>query len=689
MKKFPKSFGLLIILSFLILSACVKTEFDDPTAQLPDSDTIENDSSEEPGDDETEVPVEEADITDIPVPLGFEFATQKKVIVTILDVDPSVTYDIYAFNSELTNDSEESYVNDEGIEETSIDFQSDNLNQFLFSGAPRQGILEQLVVVPSYYDKLYLRRKEGFLYTSAVLEIIGENAQYSHSSSTKKSRFNFADDDVLYAVNGSAELFQINPVSGEYTIVSDMPMGSFTAAIDEKNKALYSIGKNKPNPLMRYSLENDTWQTVGNVQIGGPRLDFNPEDGLLYFSKKNKLYSIDPSDGTIISTWKIDGLHNRNGGDIAFSEDGTLFLCSFSGLYKLELNINGSYSSERISAENLPFNPTSMTFDSDGNLWLANNSGSSDLIMMDTVTGGWEYVFGKTASNGTDFERSINDLTTFSLENSNSSPIDSDGDGVTDSEDSFPSDPTKAYEVYSPSKLGWGTLAFEDLYPFIGDYDFNDVALTYRIISIQNENNETVEIEFNIEVISNGASFVNGFGIELENLLPSEVASVEGNELTEGFISTTGNGLEAGQENAVLIFYDNNFLQVGKAMTVTLKLSEPKSTVELGPAPYNPFVIVNANREVEVHLPNKGFTSLGNADFEVVNTDADADRDFISDSGLPWGINIIHPFKVPTEKTPINEAYNFFNQWVASDGMSFADWYKDNPGYREASKIQE
>ena len=33
----------------------------------------------------------------------------------------------------------------------------------------------------------------------------------------------------------------------------------------------------------------------------------------------------------------------------------------------------------------------SMTFDSNQDLWLANNGSSSDLIIIDAVTGGWEY----------------------------------------------------------------------------------------------------------------------------------------------------------------------------------------------------------------------------------------------------------------------------------------------------------
>jgi hypothetical protein len=50
---------------------------------------------------------------------------------------------------------------------------------------------------------------------------------------------------LLYCVNSSAELFQIDPLNGKLTYLSDMPMGSVTCAIDFK--CLYSVGK-KPVP---------------------------------------------------------------------------------------------------------------------------------------------------------------------------------------------------------------------------------------------------------------------------------------------------------------------------------------------------------------------------------------------------------------------------------------------------------
>ncbi len=49
---------------------------------------------------------------------------------------------------------------------------------------------------------------------------------------------------------------------------------------------------------------------------------------------------------------------------------------------------------------------------------------------------------------------------------------DSDGDGIPDHFDDFPSDPAMAFNNYYPCDAAYGTLAFEDMWPGKGDYDF-------------------------------------------------------------------------------------------------------------------------------------------------------------------------------------------------------------------------
>ena len=657
----------IFVFSFILLTtfSCVKDV----------TETIDNEET-----------TSELEIDNLNIPSGFDFSTQQEIKVTINDDEDYVKYSVYAYSDEKYFKGMETYENEEGTTVTDSIFKSDVLNKLLFTGVAYNGKLSHTISLPKYYSQVYILRNDNLKYSSSIETISNQEINFNHYAVAGKSAGTQVDD-FLYCVNGSAELFQVNPLSGEYTYISDMPMGSWTCAIDQTNKVLYSIGRSSPYPLMKYDIETNSWETVANVQSGGPRLDYNYRDGLLYFSNTSFIKTYDPSNGNTLSTWDIIGLHNPNGGDLAFADDGTLFLCSFSGLYKLELDSNNDYNATRISADNLPFSPTSMTFDSNQELWLSNNSSSSDLIIMDTETGGWQYNYGVSANNNTDLGRTINDLTTFRIYTETEEDIDTDGDGIIDRDDEFPEDADKAFEVFTPSKYGWGTIAFEDLWPSTGDYDFNDIALNYKVIAVLNSQNMAVQLDFIFNVKANGASYTNGFGIEMETIQPSQIESVTGSILTQGYINQNANGTEAGQENAVVIFFDNSHTMLDKEITISINFTEPVTTDELGVAPFNPFMIINKIREKEVHLPYGHTTSLGKKSFEIEGVNKDEDGDYLTDNGLPWAINIVHDFKVPKEKVSVNLAYNFFSQWATSGGYDYADWYKDNDGYRNEDMI--
>ncbi len=611
-------------------------------------------------DKETQTEVTEDLALNIDIPDGFDFRTHQEVKVTINDDSDYVRYDVFAYSDELFFVGNETFEDQSGEIITEAVYKSDVLEKFVFSGIPQNGNLSQTISLPKYCNKLYIRRNENLEYSSTIVEIVNQEVIYNYNISNKASNPNFDTSDVvndyLYCVNGSAELFQVDPLTGNLTYLSDMPMGSYTCAIDQENKALYSIGRSNPYPLMKYSIENNTWEIIANLGIGGPRLDFNVTDGLLYFSTGAKLYTYNPTNGANINVWNIVGLDSTSGGDLAFADDGTLYMCTFSGLYRLELDNNNVYQSTRISADNLPFQPTSMTFDSNQELWLANNASSSDLIIMDTQTGGWEYQYGISANNNTNLGRTINDLTTFRVFTQSNDNPDTDGDGIIDRDDVYPDDAEKAFDLFTPSKYGWGTVAFEDLWPSNGDYDFNDLAVNYRVVAILNAQGLAVQLDFLINTKSNRASYTNGFGIEIESLSPNQIESVSGNILTESYISLNSNGTEANQDNAVIIVFDNPNSMLHSEHKVSVKFNAPVTTNELGDAPFNPFIIINKNRDKEVHLAYANNTNLagGNIDFSGLNNDEDGN--FISNNGFPWAISIVHDFKVPKENKAINTA---------------------------------
>lgn len=695
MKKSIFPHRLCLFLLFIgLLNSCVKDSIDE---------IVEDGTQQE--EEQPEDEFDESAMVNLVIPEGFEFQTSETVNITINDPSPDAIYTVYSYSDIQYSQEEIDIINDEGEQDTTFTFETDELNQVLFTGRPISGLLEYSVVIPAYYSQLYIRRKEGTMFSSEKIDILSGSATYTHTDISGKtrqaevSRFKSnralmnskgqgIEIDSLYCVNGSGQLFTVNPLNGNMTELAAMPQGSYTAAIDHANLYLYSIGKNNGNPLMRYDMVNDSWTTVGNVGMGGPRLDYNDNDGLLYFSTGAKLYTIDPSDATVLTTWDIQNLDVTNGGDLAFADDGTIFLSSFGGLYRLDLDENNVYQATRISADNLPFNPTSMTFDSNNELWLASNGGSSNLIIMDTVTGGWEYIYGPNSTSGVNFGRTINDLTTYTITDEEVEDPDTDGDGITDSNDEYPQDAEKAFEQFTPSKYGWGTVAFEDLWPYLGDYDFNDTAVNYRFVAILNAQNEVVQLEINFEVTSDGAGLTNAFGIEFESIAPNQVESVTGTVLTENYINVEANGVESGQNRAVVILFDNNEAMLNVPTLVTVKFTTPLSTAQLGIAPFNPFLIVNKERGREIHLPNRLRTSLGVNTVQTEGINQDVDGNYQTDSRLPWAINIVHDFKVPKERVPVNQAYNFFNDWATSGGTLYSDWYKDNAGHRNVSQLK-
>lgn len=272
-------------------------------------------------------------------------------------------------------------------------------------------------------------------------------------------------------------------------------------------------------------------------------------------------------------------------------------------------------------------------------------------------------------------------------------PTDTDGDGVGDSLDEYPTDPTKAFNNYYPSKNSVGTLAYEDLWPYKADYDFNDLVVDYNFNQVTNGDNKIVEVNADLTVRANSASFKNAFSLQL-NTSPGNVKSVTGQNLTSNVFTLNANGTEANQSKAVIPVFDDPLrilnLTSSKTVKVKIEFTTPMLFSNLGTAPYNPFIVVGGNRGKEVHLAGSAPTDL--ADTTIFGTGDDnsnlaVQKYYMSDKNLPWAINIPVRFAYPLEKQDITKAYFKFNQWAESKGTLYKDWYMDLPGYRDNSKL--
>jgi hypothetical protein len=114
---------------------------------------------------------------------------------------------------------------------------------------------------------------------------------------------------------------------------------------------------------------------------------------------------------------------------------------------------------------------------------------------------------------------------------------DQDADGVPDNTDDYPDNPLLAHNNYYPGKTTYGSLAFEDLWPNRGDYDFNDLVISYRFNQITNANNKAVKIEATLITEAMGAMLQNGIGFQLgcpTNKVSSVICS------NKGWVSANG-----------------------------------------------------------------------------------------------------------------------------------------------------
>lgn len=309
-----------------------------------------------------------------------------------------------------------------------------------------------------------------------------------------------------------------------------------------------------------------------------------------------------------------------------------------------------------------------------------------------------------------------NQIVTFSVEdfkyvsdcnNTNCNVIaDTDGDGCNDAADLYPNDSTKCMENDFPA-FGNGTLAFEDMWPSKGDYDFNDLILDYRIKIITNSNNFVKEAYFTFIIRAFGAGFHNGFGFQIGNnsILNSDL-TVTGYNLKENYINLNSNGTEAGQSIPTVIVFDNCYKimpypgagigvnassyllpqHIIKPETIIIKITFTENKYnynDININTFNPFLIKNQNRGVEVHLPNYHPTDLvdqskfGTKDD---NTNPALNNYYKTSNNLPWALNLYKSFHYMSEQRDISRYYTKFAAWAESNGILFPDWYY-NPNY--------
>lgn len=281
--------------------------------------------------------------------------------------------------------------------------------------------------------------------------------------------------------------------------------------------------------------------------------------------------------------------------------------------------------------------------------------------------------------------------------------LDTDGDGVPDDLDDYPTDPDRAFNSFYPNETDYGTMAFEDLWPALGDYDFNDLVIEFQYQMVTNAQNKYVDLTGRFLIKAVGGSRDNGFGFVLD--VPSSLTeSVSGTVISGEAVTLAPEGYESGHSGmTVVLVYDAvismanwsmiNTTHGGNTMEfepveIVVHFAEAQETI--GEPPYNPFIFIGQQREKELHMIDQPPTTLAGSQHFGTYADASdpgSGQYYKTASLLPWVIEIPVSFDYPVEKSDIILSHLRFAEWATSGGTSCADWYMELPGYRDASKI--
>lgn len=295
---------------------------------------------------------------------------------------------------------------------------------------------------------------------------------------------------------------------------------------------------------------------------------------------------------------------------------------------------------------------------------------------------------------------------------------DSDNDGTPDVDDEFPNDPYRAYSSIYPAN-SFGTLMYEDLWPGIGDYDFNDLVVDYSYTTITNSENNVVEVKYTFVTRAVGGALHNGFAFQLDGINSNKITSVSGSKATgAAWINLNANGTESGQSNANVLVFDDAYKLFPEIQgAYSFINTDPNATymgtdttrltvtfIQNGTAPaggtisqsawqsslFNPYLIVGQDRGKEVHLINRVPSAKVNILYfnkEQDKSSPSQNRYYTTDNNLPWALNVVNSIPFAKEKVDFSQAYLKFIQWAESGGTLFTDWFMNTAGYRDSSKL--
>jgi LruC domain-containing protein len=239
--------------------------------------------------------------------------------------------------------------------------------------------------------------------------------------------------------------------------------------------------------------------------------------------------------------------------------------------------------------------------------------------------------------------------------------------------------------VSHPNATGFYTVGYEDLFPLLGDYDFNDLLVSYRVNLGFNQAGDVVAVNGVAFLVARGAGYSHDWRLRIgfTGATPSGTHEVTLTDPTLGQLSSSVDPFSGDLD--LLLFADTRARfppNPGFSYTNT----EPGSTFALGPrvdfsvaldapvpasavsaGPFDPYLVVR-NTNYEVHLVGESPTAGSRNASEGLNS-------FKDPNGYPFAFLFPLNWSLPWENTDLRLAYPRLLDYVQSGEQTFSNWY--------------
>lgn len=265
-----------------------------------------------------------------------------------------------------------------------------------------------------------------------------------------------------------------------------------------------------------------------------------------------------------------------------------------------------------------------------------------------------------------------------------------------------PSPNVSNYSLNIPNSGGYGTIMFEDTWPDMGDYDFNDVVINYKMnckLDTREGDAPVIVVNVSLKIRALGGQFPYDFGMQIgtwgmrgpripaEDLVGVALTGRDNDRLNIEVLKTDYpailvTGLQSLRKNGFYNTVEKEDDGVGIDFTVTLKGSLDDQFQRIyglaDPRAFDYFLRQENGKEI--HLMGFAPTSLYTG----------YDRDVAEKGGavyyenykrLVWGLKAPVEIGWPAEKQDITGVYTRFADWVLSGGSLIGDnpnllvWY--------------